>query len=267
MLGQTLKACRAFSSSVSVKVSCDANGKCTLLLYNQVYIDLSLLIILGKCHYRQVLVKSSHKICQRASQVCSSLMMKENVNSFSSFLLFLMLSCPLWFFSCPTLAISMSVIVGVWEIAALSVVFGHCEYALVCLYPSSAEKFLCSACFNSPHVRLDYYNVCGSRNGVSEGFFSHPVRRNKTHRLEWYPALLFSDDSFTPTSSVVLRLCRTLLFLSPAHPQTQRARMGTKTWGRSGRSESHLCVHAEELSQGRDMKLDLHQIVTFNKSV
>lgn len=117
-----------------------------------------------------------------------------------------------------------------------------------------------------PCVRLEYYNVCGSRNGVSECCFPHPVRRNKTRRLEWYPALLFSDNSLTPTSSVVLRLCRTLLFLSPAHPQTQRARMVTKTWGHSGHFESHLCVHAKELLQGTDMKLDLHQIVTFHKS-
>lgn len=43
--------------------------------------------------------------------------------------------------------------------------------------------------------------------------------------------------------------------------------MVTKTWGRSGPSESHFCVHAEDLSQGTDMKLDLHQIVTFRKNV
>lgn len=132
-----------------------------------------------------------------------------------------MSSYPLWLFSSSTLAITMCAIAGVCKIAALSVLLGQCECALLCLYPSSAEKFLCSACFNTPpppRVRLEYYNVWGSRNGVSECSFPHPVRRNKTRRLEWYPALLFSDNSFTPTSSVVLRLCRTLLFLSPAHP-------------------------------------------------
>lgn len=118
----------------------------------------------------------------------------------------------------------------------------------------------------SPCVRLEYYNVCGSRNGVSECSFPHSVR-SKTRRLEWYPTLLFSDNSFTPTSSVVLRLCRTLLFLSPAHPQTQRARMVTKTWGHSGRSESNLCVRAQEHLQETDVKLDLHQIVTLHESM
>lgn len=49
-----------------------------------------------------------------------------------------------------------------------------------------------------PCVRLEYYNVCGSGNGVSECCFPHPVGRNKTRRLEWYPALLLSDNSFTP---------------------------------------------------------------------
>lgn len=45
-----------------------------------------------------------------------------------------------------------------------------------------------------------------------------------------------------PPPSVALGLCGTPLFLSPAHPQTQRARVVTKTSGHSGRSESPTCV-------------------------
>lgn len=124
-----------------------------------------------------------------------------------------------FFFYSSTFAICVCATVGVWEIAAL-VLFGQCECALRCLYPFSAEKFLCSACFNTPPppcVCLEYYNVCGSRNGASQCSFPHPVRRNKMRHHERYPALPFSDNSSTP--HVQRRApALELLFLSPAHP-------------------------------------------------
>lgn len=49
-------------------------------------------------------------------------------------------------------------------------------------------------------------------------------------------------------------------------PTNTKSQDGNKDLGPHGHFESHLCVHAKELLQGTDMKLDLHQIVTFHKS-
>lgn len=162
---------------------------------------------------------------------------------------------PLCLLSCSTSAVRIVAIVGVWDMAVLSVLFVQCESALLRLYPSSSWKVSLFRLLPPPPppcVRLDDYNVCGRRNGVSVGSFPHPVRRDKMHGPEWYPALPFSDEVFTPPppapcSGSAGHYC----FLSPAHPQTQRASGGDKEPGAFW--EPHLCVHSEGNFNGEQM--------------
>lgn len=57
--------------------------------------------------------------------------------------------------------------------------------------------------------------------------------RKMMHRPEYHPTL-FSSKSFTPTTNVVLRLCRTALFLLHTPTNTQRDMVITKTWWSTG---------------------------------
>lgn len=167
------------------------------------------------------------------------------MSPFSSFLPFILLSSALLlfpFYLCKHWRVAA--IVGVWEMSDFSALSGQCEPALLRLYPPWPEKFLCWACFDPPLRPMYAPGIIAS---VGEGMAclcvpSHTLLGGIS-RISLNATLPFSfQTTGPPTSSVVLGLCGTPLFLSPAHPQTQRARVVTKTSGHSGRSESPTCV-------------------------
>lgn len=99
--------------------------------------------------------------------------------------------------------------------------------------PTQSEKFLCSLCATPPSspvciasVRLVWYNVvCGWRNGVSAcpRRSSHTLLEAKGHTgLNTTQPYSFQAVFSPPTTTIVLRLYGTALFLSLTHPQTHK---------------------------------------------
>ena len=135
------------------------------------------------------------------------------------------------FSACSDLAVRIAIIVFEFEKWHESVLLAHISFIMPSIFnPPQCEKFLCSDPFTPPSspvctasVRLVYYNVCGWRNGVSvcPRGSSHTLLEGKGHTgLNTTQPSSFQAPLFTPSTTIVLGLCGTALFLSLTHPLT-----------------------------------------------